>query len=160
MARPRRRASQAAPRSARIPRSPRRAGMTFAELSGYLDRLESTSSRTELVKTLAELYTKSSPDEIQPLTYLIQGRLVPFFEPVEIGLGEKLVIAAIAQAFATPNEEVAKLFGRLGDLGLVAAQLSGSASSSALPVTEVHARLVDIAGAAETRSVAPKRSRP
>ena len=73
--------------------------MTFAELSGYLDRLESTSSRNELVKTLAELYTKSSADEIEPLTYLIQGRLVPFFEPVEIGLGEKLAIAAIAQAF-------------------------------------------------------------
>src|SRR2546428_1509121 len=159
MARPRRRASQAAPRSARIPRSPRRAGMTFAELSGYLDQLESTSSRNELVKTLAELYTKSSPDEIQPLTYLIQGRLVPFFEPVEIGLGEKLVIAAIAQAFATANAEVAKLFGRLGDLGLVAAQLAGNASSSTLPVTEVHARLMEIAGAAGAGSVEKKRRR-
>ena len=73
--------------------------MTFSELSAYLDRLESTSSRNELVKTLAELYAKSSSDEIQPLTYLIQGRLVPFFEPVEIGLGEKLVIAAVAQAW-------------------------------------------------------------
>jgi len=76
--------------------------MTFSELSGYLDRLESTTGRNELVKTLAELYQKSSVDEIEPLTYLIQGRLVPFFEPVEIGLGEKLVMAAIAQAFATP----------------------------------------------------------
>src|SRR3989442_7011374 len=112
MARPRPRASQAARGSARIPRSPRSAGMTFAELSGYLDRLESTSSRNDLVKTLAELYTKSSPDEIQPLTYLIQGRLVPFFEPVEIGLGEKLVVAAIAQAFGAPRDGVAKLFGR------------------------------------------------
>ena len=132
--------------------------MTFSELSGYLDRLESTSSRTELVKTLAELYQKSSPDEIQPLTYLIQGRLVPFFEPVEIGLGEKLVIAPIAQAFATPSDEVAKLFGRLGDLGLVAAQLAGHGSSSPLPVTEVHARLLDIAGAAGAGSVEKKRS--
>ena len=49
--------------------------MTFAEFSQYLERLESTSKRNELVKTLAELYEKSSPDEIQPLTYLIQGRL-------------------------------------------------------------------------------------
>src|SRR2546425_9032878 len=158
MARPRRRASQAAPRSARIPRSPRRAGMTFAELSGYLDRLESTSSRNELVKTLADLYQKSSPDEIQPLTYLIQGRLVPFFEPVEIGLGEKLVIAAIAQAFATPSDEVAKLFGRLGDLGLVAATLAGQGSGAALPINEVHARLMEIAGSAGSGSVEKKRS--
>ena len=132
--------------------------MTFAELSGYLDRLESTSSRNELVKTLAELYTKSSPDEIQPLTYLIQGRLVPFFEPVEIGLGEKLVMAAIAQAFGTPTDEVTKLFGRLGDLGLVAATLAGQGSSSSPQVTEVHARLLEIAGAAGAGSVEKKRS--
>lgn len=132
--------------------------MTFAELSAYLDRLESTSSRNELVKTLAELYTKSSPDEIQPLTYLIQGRLVPFFEPVEIGLGEKLVIAAIAQAFATPGDEVLKLFGRLGDLGLVAAQLAEHGSSSSPPVSEVHARLMEIAVAAGAGSVEKKRS--
>jgi DNA ligase-1 len=133
--------------------------VTFSELSGYLDRLESTSSRNELVKTLAELYQKSSPDEIQPLTYLIQGRLVPFFEPVEIGLGEKLVIAAIAQAFATPSDEVARVFGRLGDLGLVAATLAGQGSGAALPINEVHARLMEIAGSAGSGSVEKKRSR-
>jgi len=132
--------------------------VTVSELSTYLDRLESTSSRNELVKTLAELYLKSSPVEIQPLTYLIQGRLVPFFEPVEIGLGEKLVIAAIAQAFATPTDEVAKLFGRLGDLGLVAAKLSAHGSSAELPVGEMHARLLEIAGAAGAGSVEKKRS--
>ena len=132
--------------------------MTFAELSGYLDRLESTSSRNELVKTLAELYARSSASEIQPLTYLIQGRLVPFFEPIEIGLGEKLVIAAIAQAFATPPDEVAKLFGRLGDLGQVAATLSAHGSNKALPVTEVHARLMEIAVASGAGSVEKKRS--
>jgi len=132
--------------------------VTFSELSGYLDRLESTSSRNELVKTLAELYQKSSPDEIQSLTYLIQGRLVPFFEPVEIGLGEKLVIAAIAQAFATPSDEVAKLFGRLGDLGLVAAALAGQGSGATLPISEVHARLMEIAESAGAGSVEKKRS--
>jgi DNA ligase-1 len=132
--------------------------VTFAELSGYLDRLESTSSRNELVKTLAELYARSSAGEIQPLTYLIQGRLVPFFEPIEIGLGEKLVIAAIAQAFATPPDEVAKLFGRLGDLGQVAATLSAHGSNRALPVTEVHARLMEIAVASGAGSVEKKRS--
>ena len=132
--------------------------MTFSELSGYLDKLESTSSRNELVKTLAELYSKSSPDEIQPLTYLIQGRLVPFFEPVEIGLGEKLVIAAIAQAFDKPAEDVTKLFGRLGDLGMVAATLSNHGSNAALPVSEVHARLMEIALASGAGSVEKKRS--
>jgi DNA ligase-1 len=132
--------------------------VTFSELAGYLDRLESTSSRNELVKTLAELYAKSSADEIQPLTYLIQGRLVPFFEPIEIGLGEKLVIASIAQAFEKPPDEVTKLFGRLGDLGMVAATLSTHGSNVALPITEVHARLMEIALASGAGSVEKKRS--
>jgi DNA ligase-1 len=132
--------------------------VTFAELSGYLDRLESTSSRNELVKTLAELYTKSSTEDIQPLTYLIQGRLVPFFEPVEIGLGEKLVIAAIAQAYDLPAEEVAKRFGRIGDLGLVGAELAGDRAGKALPLSEVHRRLMEIAEASGAGSVEKKRS--
>src|SRR5439155_14629964 len=158
LVRPESRAQQPAARAARAYRSPRGVAMTFSELSGYLDRLEATSSRNDLVKTLAELYMKSSPDEIQPLTYLIQGRLVPFFEPVEIGLGEKLVMAAIAQAFAIPIVEVTKLFGQLGDLGLVAAKLSAHGSTVQLPVTEVHARLMEIAGAAGSGSVEKKRS--
>lgn len=132
--------------------------MTFAELSSYLDRLESTRSRNELVKTLAELYAKTSPAEIQPMTYLIQGRLVPFFEPVEIGLGEKLVIAAISQAFGRPNDDVTKLFGEVGDLGLMAATLSAHGSRAELPVTEVHARLMEIAAASGAGSVEKKRS--
>jgi len=132
--------------------------VTFSELSGYLDRLESTRSRNELVKTLAELYSKASADEIQPMTYLIQGRLVPFFEPVEIGLGEKLVMAAIAQAFGTPADEVLKRFGRLGDLGLVAAQLSAHGMNTGLSVNEVHARLTETASAAGAGSVEKKRS--
>ncbi|MDQ2942532.1 MAG: ATP-dependent DNA ligase [Candidatus Dormibacteraeota bacterium] len=132
--------------------------MTLSELSGYLDRLEATSSRNELVKTLAELYQKSSPEEIQPLTYLIQGRLVPFFEPVEIGLGEKLVMAAIAEAFAVPRDQVEKLFGSVGDLGLVAAKLAGHGSGKPVPVIEVHRRLMEIAGAAGAGSIEKKRS--
>jgi len=132
--------------------------MTFAELAGYLDRMESTSSRNELVRTLAEIYQKSSADEIQPITYLIQGRLVPFFEPVEIGLGDRLVISAIAQAFDRPVDEVDRLFGKVGDLGLVAAQLSARKKGESVSVSEVHARLTEIAGASGTGSVEKKRS--
>jgi DNA ligase-1 len=132
--------------------------MTFAELAGYLDRMESTTSRNELVKTLAEIYRQSSPDEIQPTTYLIQGRLVPFFEPVEIGMGDRLVIASIAQAFDRPAAEVTRLFGKVGDLGLVAHKMSGRRSGTGISVVEVHARLTEIAGAAGAGSVEKKRS--
>ncbi|HEY6117551.1 MAG TPA: ATP-dependent DNA ligase, partial [Candidatus Dormibacteraeota bacterium] len=132
--------------------------MTFAELSTYLDRMEATRSRNELVKTLAELYTKSSPDEIQPVSYMIQGRLAPFFEPIEIGMGEKLVLAAIAQAADKPSPEVTALFNKQGDLGLVAESLSRRAAGKTPSITEVHSRLLAIANSSGAGSVEKKRS--
>ena len=132
--------------------------MTFAELSTYLDRMEATRSRNELVKTLAELYTRASSDEIQPLTYLIQGRLVPFFEPVEIGMGEKLVLAAIAQASGHTTTEVSKEFDTLGDLGLVAEKVAVKPRTKAPSINEVHSRLMEIAGSSGAGSVEKKRT--
>jgi DNA ligase-1 len=132
--------------------------VTITELSIYLDRLESTSSRNELVKILAELYATASAEEIQPLSYLIQGRLVPFFEPVEIGLGEKLVQAAISQAYDVPADDVAKRFGQVGDLGLVAAEFAGDRKASGPTINEAHGRLLEIAAASGAGSVEKKRS--
>ena len=131
--------------------------MKFADLSKYLDRLEATRSRNELVKTLAELYAKASTDEIQPVTYLIQGRLAPFFEPVEIGMGEKLVMTAIAEASGRQAAEVSRLFDTLGDLGLVAEKVSSKPSGKAPSITGVHTQLMEIAAAGGAGSVEKKR---
>ncbi len=43
--------------------------MKFRELAEYLDQLEATSSRNELVRILSELYRACSVDEIEPITY-------------------------------------------------------------------------------------------
>ncbi|HEV2415695.1 MAG TPA: ATP-dependent DNA ligase [Candidatus Dormibacteraeota bacterium] len=132
--------------------------MTFAELSKFLDRLESTRSRKELVQTLSELYSKASPDEIQPMTYLIQGRLAPFFEPIEIGMGDKLVMAAIAQAAERPVAEISKMFDKLGDLGLVAEEVAVKPRSKPPSITQVHERLMEIANSSGPGSVEKKRT--
>jgi DNA ligase 1 len=132
--------------------------MTFAELSTFLDRMEATRSRNELVKTLAELYTETSADEIQPVSYMIQGRLAPFFEPIEIGMGEKLVLAAIAQAADKPVPEATALFNKQGDLGLVAESLSRRAAGKTPSITEAHSRLLAIANASGAGSVEKKRT--
>src|SRR6266568_5305786 len=101
--------------------------MRFNELAGYLDRLEGTSSRNELVRILAKLYAACSVEEIEPVTYLIQGRLAPFFAPVEIGLGERLLISAVATAYGAPKDEVSKLYRQIGDVGLTAQRLAPAA---------------------------------
>ena len=110
--------------------------------------MEATSSRNELVRILAEVYEASSTAELGPITYLIQGRLAPFFEPVEIGLGVKLVESAVAAAYERPKAEVAKLNRQIGDLGLTAQRLAQATDRKAPSVIEVHRRLSEIAAAA------------
>src|SRR3984893_8048870 len=90
--------------------------MKFSELAANLDQMEATNSRNELVRILSEVYRACSVDELEPITYLIQGRLAPFFEPVEIALGERLLITAIAAAYSIPKEEVTNLNRQAGDL--------------------------------------------
>ena len=120
--------------------------MTFSELATYLDQLEATSSRNELVRILAEAYKACSVEEIEPITYLIQGRLAPFFEPVEMGLGERLLMSAIAMAYGTSKEDVTKTYKQTGDLGLTAMSLGPKTRDDTPSVIEVHQRLWEIAG--------------
>src|SRR2546425_10231002 len=120
--------------------------MTFSELATYLDQLEATSSRNELVRILAEAYKACSVEEIEPITYLIQGRLAPFFEPVEMGLGERLRMSAIATAYGTSKEDVTKTYKQTGDLGLTAMSLGPKTRDDTPSVIAVHQRLWEIAG--------------
>src|SRR5215468_6734827 len=125
-------------------------------MTGYLDRLEATNSRNELVRILSELYSASSVDVIEPVTYLIQGRLAPFFAPVEIGLAERLLISAIATAYHTPKDEVSRMYRKLGDLGVTALSLAPAAGRRSPSVTEVHQRLLEIAGTSGAGSLQRK----
>src|ERR1700687_6177774 len=130
--------------------------MKFSELSGYLDQLEATRSRNELVRILSELYKACSVDEIEPITYLIQARLAPFFEPVEIGLGERLLITAMAAAYGHSKEEVTKLVKQAGDVGVTAQGLTPKTRRDTPSVVEVHRRLREIAGTSGEGSLKAK----
>ena len=122
--------------------------LKFSELAANLDRMEVTSSRNELVRILSDVYRASSEDELGPITYLIQGRLAPFFEPVEIGLGPGLLVTAIATAYSAKKEDVVKLNKQTGDLGVTAQRLAPATKRKSPTVVEVHARLFEIARAA------------
>src|SRR2546430_11945849 len=109
--------------------------------------MEATSSRNELVRILSDVYRASSEDELGPITYLIQGRLAPFFEPVEIGLGPGLLVTAIATAYGAKKEDVVKLNKQTGDLGITAQRLAPATKRKSPSVGEVHDRLSQIARA-------------
>lgn len=133
--------------------------MTFAELSLYFEKLESTSSRLALIDILADLFKHSSETEIEKIVYLSQGRIAPFFEATEIGMAEKQVAQAIAAAFNSTKQDVLKLYGKVGDMGEAAVQThdkfkkSGAVQNSLfaekkqakMTVTEVFEILIQIA---------------
>src|SRR2546426_6035837 len=102
--------------------------LEFARLAHSFEKLAQTSSRLALIAILAELFRSiDSPDEIAKVCYLVQGRVAPFFEALEIGMAEKSVARSIAITYHTTVEHVVTLYAALGDLGRVAEQASKEA---------------------------------
>src|SRR3981081_3202695 len=97
--------------------------LSFATLAQCFEQLEHTSSRTHLTTLLADLLSQVGADEIAEVSYLLQGRVAPLYEPVEFGLGERSIERAVARAYGVEPADVRSRSARLGDLGLVVAEL-------------------------------------
>lgn len=119
--------------------------MKFSELANYFEKLEATSSRLSLIEILSQLFKKTPREEIEKITYLIQGRLAPFFVPLEIGMAEKTVAASIANAYSATKDQVLKEYQNLGDMGLAAQEFAAKSKSSTISVSQVHKILTEIA---------------
>src|SRR5712692_663430 len=120
----------------------------FARLAHTFEELEGTSSRLTLIELLTQLFrTIERPEEIVQVCYLVQGRVAPFFVALEMGMAEKSVTRSLAPAYHTTPEYVEALYATLGDLGLVAGQVSSEAESvsTGLSVDEVFGGLQAIA---------------
>src|SRR5438876_10247633 len=71
----------------------------FANLAHTFEELERTSSRLTLIELLTRLFRSiERPEEIEQVCYLVQGRVAPFFEALEMGIAEKSVTRSIALA--------------------------------------------------------------
>jgi DNA ligase-1 len=122
--------------------------LEFVSLAHTFEKLEKTSSRLALIAILAELFRSiERPDEVEKVCYLVQGRVAPFFEALETGMAEKTVARSVAIAYHIPLEHVVTLYATLGDMGLVAEQVSKEAGkvSQILSVDDVFRGLKTIA---------------
>ena len=97
--------------------------MKFAEIAQFFERMESTTKRLELTEILVELLKNTPTDEISKVTYLIQGKIRPNFEGVELGIAEKLAIRSISKSAGIPIKKVEEDYRLGGDLGLTAANV-------------------------------------
>jgi len=118
--------------------------MLFKELSLYLERLEKTASRIEITKILAELFKKTSAEEIDKVCYLVLGGLAPSYEGLILNIAEKMMFRVLSKAYHKDISEVIKIYKEKGDLGHVAFSLAKT-SVGRLSVTQVHSELMKVA---------------
>ena len=79
--------------------------------------MEETTKRLELTKLLVDLFEKTPQELISKIVYLIQGKLRPDFEGIELGVGEKLAIRAISKSSGIPIKRIEEDYRKVGDLG-------------------------------------------
>ena len=85
--------------------------------------MESTTKRLELTQYLVELFGNTPKDVISNIVYLLQGKLRPDFEGVELGVAEKLAIRAIAKSSGIAVKKIEQEYRKTGDLGQAATKI-------------------------------------
>ena len=94
--------------------------MKFSIISDAFQKMETTSKRIELTDILVELIKEIPQDVISKAIYLIQGKLRPNFEGVELGIAEKLVMKAMSKSSGIPLKKIEDDYNKGGDLGQTA----------------------------------------
>ncbi len=131
--------------------------LLFSDVAAVFDKIEKKSGRLEMTDTLAELFKRAGEGEIDKLVYIIQGILAPSYEGIDLGLGERFAIAAIASAAGYSPVEVERNFKKSGDLGdtaeaLLSKKKQMALSTSEMGVTDVYDSMMRIARASGSGS--------
>lgn len=91
--------------------------MEYSILADSFFKMESTTKRLELTKILVELFEKTPHEVISKIVYLLQGKLRPDFEGIELGVAEKLAIRAISKSSGIPIKKIEEEYRKGGDIG-------------------------------------------
>ncbi len=126
--------------------------MEFGKLAAYWELIEAAPARLEMTSLLAGLLREASAGVVDKIIYLSQGQIAPGFKGYDIGLGDKLVEEALAKVSGYPAADLDKQYKKLGDLGLVAQQITEkkmqrSLFREKLSVEKVYDNLMKIAKA-------------
>lgn len=122
--------------------------MQVSRLAAFFAKLESTSSRKEITRILAEMFREAGEDEIDKIAYLSLGELLPSYRGLEFNIAEKMLLEILAAAYEVPRDAVAREYNAKGDLGDVAYALASRKSPRQrkdFTIRELYERLSEIA---------------
>ncbi|MGC9517580.1 MAG: ATP-dependent DNA ligase [Methanomicrobiales archaeon] len=95
----------------------------FETFTDYLEKLENTTSQTEMIEILSEIFKESEKQEINKICYLILGQIGPEYEDIKLGMDEKMVQQVISLAANVDKESVENETKNLGDIGNTAQKI-------------------------------------
>jgi DNA ligase 1 len=104
----------------------------FSPLVDTFEQMEQTSSRIALTDHLVTLLKKTPPEVIDKVTYLIQGKLYPDYEGIEMGLAERMALRAIASSSGKNLSDVETIYRQTGDIGDTAGKAMSVKNQSTL----------------------------
>jgi DNA ligase-1 len=124
--------------------------MKFSIISDAFQKMEATSKRLELTEILVGLIKEIPEEVISKAVYLIQGKLRPNFEGVELGIAEKLVMKAMSKSSGIPLKKIESDYNKGGDLGQTAEnilqqKIQTTFSSETITLERVYDTLLKIA---------------
>ncbi len=109
--------------------------LEFKVLADAFEAMEPITSRTQLTLLMVKLLKQTPPEVVDKVVYLIQGKLGPDWKGYpELGVGEKMLVMAIASAYKVSTSQVEKLYKSLGDLGSAAEKLALKYKSQRKPM--------------------------
>ncbi len=97
--------------------------MRFGVIAETFEKMEATTKRLELTQHLVDLFKQTPPEIISKVVYLIQGKIRPDYEGIELGVAEKLAIRAISKSTGISVRKISETYAEDGDLGHAAAKM-------------------------------------
>ena len=94
--------------------------------------MENTASRLALTDHLVSLFKITCPDLIDKVVYLIQGKLYPDYEGIELGLAERMAIRALGYSAGVETSVIEENYRRTGDIGDTAEEVMKIKNQSTL----------------------------
>ncbi len=91
--------------------------MKFSLVADTLGYMESTTKRLELTQHLVDLFKITPPEIIPKVVYLLQGKLRPDHEGVEVGVAEKIAVRALSKSTGIPVTKIEHEYKKAGDFG-------------------------------------------
>jgi DNA ligase 1 len=95
----------------------------FSTIVDTFEQMDQTSSRLALTEFLVLLLKKTPIDIIEKVIYLIQGKLYPDYEGIELGLAEKMALRSLANSIGIDIATLEEVYRKTGDIGDSAQEL-------------------------------------